>query len=269
MGEPESTIQTKKYPWWLWPNLLALDAPTIAVIWQRYFVKIFSVQLEWFISGILFGIVWGIYLLDRWFDALPYRSLEAGDRHRFARSHRWYFKWMSIFILGTSCSVAILVLPIHYLLIGGLIAIFALIYFILVHLVTYRFLTQGEKELLVGLLFALGVGLPLIVESWKTVAEWGICLLGFGGLCWLNCQLIDRWESSRETQNFHSFHPITIGAVSILFSIRAPVLLFIPISISVILLLGFDLLRNRLSNPLKRVLADLALFTPLLFIWIR
>ena len=56
-------------PLWLWPNLLSLDAPLVAVLWQSFLAYRFSLPLR--LSGCLaLGLtVWSIYLLDRLLDA--------------------------------------------------------------------------------------------------------------------------------------------------------------------------------------------------------
>ena len=73
-------------PWWLLPNLLALDAPTVAVVWQRFLAAESAVVVPFAASLSLFGAVWALYLLDRVLDGR--RGAIQADRHRFAVSHR-------------------------------------------------------------------------------------------------------------------------------------------------------------------------------------
>ena len=53
-------------PWWLWPNVLALDAPTVAVVWQRFLGWAFDSPVPAVASVVLGLTVWSIYLADRW-----------------------------------------------------------------------------------------------------------------------------------------------------------------------------------------------------------
>ena len=56
-------------PWWLWPNLLGLDAPAVAVVWQRFLADASGVAVPVAASAVLALVVWGIYLTDRRLDA--------------------------------------------------------------------------------------------------------------------------------------------------------------------------------------------------------
>jgi len=56
-------------PFWSWLNILSLDAPLIAVLWQALLARTFHIPLR--PSGRLaLGLtVWAIYLADRVLDA--------------------------------------------------------------------------------------------------------------------------------------------------------------------------------------------------------
>ena len=75
-------------PWWLWPNVLSLDAPVVALVWQAAFARMLAVELGWTQRGLLVVCVWLAYCGDRLLDA---RRLAAGPvdsaRHAFARDH--------------------------------------------------------------------------------------------------------------------------------------------------------------------------------------
>jgi hypothetical protein len=72
-------------PWWLVPNVLALDAPAVAVAWQRFLGRQAGVAVPWAATAALAAAVWAVYLADRRLDARRGR-LDA-DRHRAAA--RW------------------------------------------------------------------------------------------------------------------------------------------------------------------------------------
>jgi hypothetical protein len=69
----------------LWPNLLALDAPFVAVVWQRFLGHHFAVPVPWPATAALAAAVWAIYLVDRWLDGR--RSEFDAERHRFAAAY--------------------------------------------------------------------------------------------------------------------------------------------------------------------------------------
>ena len=54
---------------WLWPNLLSLDAPVVALLWQILFARCFHARVELLPSILLVLAVWLIYAADRTIDA--------------------------------------------------------------------------------------------------------------------------------------------------------------------------------------------------------
>ena len=71
-------------PWYLWPNLLCLDAPVIAVLWFFLLAKCHRLYLEPSVPWVLGFAVWCIYVADRWLDVL--REEQLTPRHDFQRS---------------------------------------------------------------------------------------------------------------------------------------------------------------------------------------
>ena len=81
--------------------------------------------------------------------------------------------------------------------------------------------------------------------------------LAFAGLCWLNCRLIDRWESPR---------PRPVWPDSLLGGALAVAAAFLPVAIGSAVagsLLGLLLIGVTCRPRAARALADLALLTPL------
>ena len=54
---------------WLWPNLLSLDAPLVAVVWQVMFARCFQVPVDTVAAALLLLTVWLVYSADRTLDA--------------------------------------------------------------------------------------------------------------------------------------------------------------------------------------------------------
>ena len=54
---------------WLWPNLLSLDAPIVALLWQILFARCFHARVETLPSVLLVLAVWLIYAADRTLDS--------------------------------------------------------------------------------------------------------------------------------------------------------------------------------------------------------
>src|SRR5271163_1595111 len=70
---------------WLWPNLLSLDAPVVALLWQVLFARCFHARVEVLPSVLLVLAVWLIYAADRTLDA--WSGSGARPRHEFYRRH--------------------------------------------------------------------------------------------------------------------------------------------------------------------------------------
>jgi len=94
-------------PLWLWPNLLSLDAPLVAVLWQGFLAYRFSLPLR--PSGRLaLGLtVWAIYLLDRLLDARKPPSVNGCDEPARHRYYRRRFKPMAALLLAENCTVTL------------------------------------------------------------------------------------------------------------------------------------------------------------------
>ena len=75
---------------WLWPNLLSLDAPLLAVLW----LNLFAVSAQFAVTPTatltLALVVWAIYIADRLLDSLRHDASSAA-RHQFCRQHRAAF----------------------------------------------------------------------------------------------------------------------------------------------------------------------------------
>ncbi len=89
MSIPPATQARPRTPWWLWPNVLSLDAPLVAVLWQEALGRAHHVRLLPGCDLALGLAVWLIYIVDRTLDgftAAPDQQLSV--RHAFYRRHR-------------------------------------------------------------------------------------------------------------------------------------------------------------------------------------
>ncbi len=99
-ASPDAAVSgTAPVPWWLWPNLLSLDAPLVAVAWLWLMATTLSIQIPepWWCYGILAAAVWAIYVIDRLLDGMSVgdpQSITA--RHRFYRSRRSLFAILAV-----------------------------------------------------------------------------------------------------------------------------------------------------------------------------
>lgn len=86
---PAVPSEKPRVPWWLWPNVLSLDAPLVAVLWQEALARAHHVKLLPGCDLALGLTVWLIYIVDRvvdGFQKVPGQVLSP--RHAFYRDHR-------------------------------------------------------------------------------------------------------------------------------------------------------------------------------------
>jgi len=243
---------------WLWPNLLSLDAPVVAVLWQILFARCFQVPVDALAALLLLLTVWLIYAADRILDAR--RDECHSPRHEFYR-RRWpelLPVWIGV--LGVTSWLAAEHLSPGLFMHGAALLSVVGMYLAMVH---SGIILRWPKEAAVGVLFALGASLV----AWgkvKTAADVATILL-FSGLCWMNCVAIQRWEEERLDWS-PRIAAIVLGCAAggLLFAHR-PILGGAELASAFAFLL-LSHVRRRLSADAVRVLADVALLSPLLFL---
>ncbi|SKB03517.1 hypothetical protein SAMN02745166_03830 [Prosthecobacter debontii] len=88
-------------PFWLWPHVLSLEAPLVAVLWLLGISRLDHLQI---MPGVVPGLgfsVWFIYLADRVLDTFGVPESALSLRHRFYR--RW--RWALVFIVMPAVAV--------------------------------------------------------------------------------------------------------------------------------------------------------------------
>jgi hypothetical protein len=242
---------------WLWPNLLSLDAPIVAVLWQILFARCFQVPVEPLAALLLLMTVWLIYAADRTVDV--WRGDVHSPRHQFYRRHWRELLPVWITVLGLTVWLAAERLPPGLFLHGSILLAAVGIYFALVHSSVLRL----HKEAAVGVLFALGASLV----AWgkvKTPADVTTILL-FSGLCWMNCIAIQKWEGEKLDWSPSIAAIVVACAAATLLYAHRPVLGGAELASAFGFLL-LDRVRPRLSADAVRVLADVALLSPVFFL---
>ena len=268
------------HPWWLWPNVLSLDAPLIALVWQEGFAQSLGVELEWLHRGILGLCVWLVYCGDRILDGHRLEGPVESARHEFARVH-WQpliFAWVTAFI--TTIYLAIQ-LP-QSELIGGLsLLLLVVIYFGLHHHSAIRRRAGTFKEWMAGSGFAVGTVFFVLMQAEISIGLIILCV-SWAGLCSVNCLMIAGWDKDLDEMMDHpslarrwvemgSFIPWIL--VSIMLLVMGAVwldqrclMLTAVLWISAIGLLELTRNRETMSSPLRRVLADGVLLSPIIFL---
>ncbi len=245
-------------PWWLLPNLLALDAPIVAVCWQRFLYANLGQSLNVPASVTLGLVVWGLYLLDRGLDNRKTQNTSLPDRHRFAQRYNRLFMGVGLTGMLLGVLTAFVYLPALSLLSGTILGVLLLLYLIIVHYAPFRL--SGSKEFLVGIMFAAGVAIPLFTHFPDQMSIWFPVVVGFAFLCWLNCLLIDRWEKG--SIGFGLF-PMMISSIIAVIALLSPTPCNLVLFMADSFILLLHLLRNRLGVRFLRVAVDFVLIIPL------
>jgi hypothetical protein len=240
---------------WLWPNLLSLDAPIVAVLWQILFARCFHATVPGVAAALLVLAVWLIYAADRAFDA---RGESKLPRHEFYRRH-WRVVlpvWTAAFALAAW--LAWTRLPAPLLQRGAIIAAAVALYFAVVHAIR----PAWPKELAVAILFAVGAS----VAAWSAVRSAADveAIVLFCCLCWINCMAIEQWERSTFQWPIATA-AMFVAAAAALTCANRPVLSGAEMA-SAFAFVVLDFGRRRFSADALRVLADVALLTPVFFL---
>jgi len=266
---------------WLWPNLLSLDAPLVAVLWQILFARCFHASPDSLPAVLLVLAVWLIYAADRALDA--WSGNGRLPRHEFYRRH-WKSVlplWVTVLAFTTWLASAYLPAVLFH---RGLALLAAIgIYFGIVHLAPERIRRVWPKEAAVAVLFALGASIATWTKVQSTADTLSILL--FSCLCWINCVAIEHWENERwqsagwsrqagdEPKEVGAFLGLPIGVAALFVGVAA--LLFLsehrPViggaeTASALAFVWLDRARRRLSADALRVLADVALLSPIFFL---
>lgn len=248
-------------PFWLLPNLLSLDAPIVAIVWQRLFAYCLQVTVPLPISLVLGFTVWLIYSADRVLDAR--RGQCSTARHHFHYLHAAALTRIWPAVLICTAMLALSTLPLRVFVCGAILLALVAIYFVLIHFG----LTHGKlawnlrKEPAVAIIFAAGVTLaPFALALHLRMAV--VCAAAlFMALCWINCQGIETWNKPGTNLSLQCA-AVTAAALALAFFEPA---LATAIFLSAVALSVLDRVRTKFSAEAVRVLADAALLSPLVF----
>lgn len=274
----------RRTPAWLWPNLLSLDAPIVALVWLFMFEKTWRMYVPWHAFAALGLSVWAVYVWDRIIDLkmLPEGDDKLGPRHAFHNRCLPWAGWLAFAALVISGVLAGFAMPseiIHY---GKLVMVMIGAFFVLTVFAMQDREIPVIRNIMAGLTF--GYGTAMAVHVYVTLYEptqgpWVLMItpemIAFAFLCVLNISAIHFWEHSRNTtdpekkaeNDLALTLPLTVlGAACLLFALRQDSTtrpFFYAVLISAALLYLLNRHRERFSLDALRVLADAAMIAPL------
>jgi hypothetical protein len=289
---PRVAAERPAIPWWLWWNVLSLDAPLVAVAWLAVFSRASRVRLPIANFVVLALAVWIIYTSDRLLDGWTAKNRGVLQvRHFFCETQRAALAAL-LGIAGVTIFLLIVRdLPSTEVAAGIALCGIVVLYMAGIHVsqgTGLRGLAVGKtvgwflpKEIISGVVFACGTTLPL--WSRGSDARWELPVAGvfFAWLCCLNISAIECWETDRDDQaspygqrHFVRWAESRInwlagGLAIAAFSIAAArgsgkefSETFLALALGGTLLLILNIQSKRFSPPQLRVLADVALLIP-------
>jgi hypothetical protein len=258
-------------------HLWNLDAPSVAVLWQLLFARCLGTTISVAAVLALAVSVWLIYATDRLLDVARGPAYSLTRRHAFHWRYRKPIVAAAIAALVALASLCTLLRPV-VLRSGLLLSASVGLYLVAVHFLPPTARRWFPKEFVVGALFALGTCLA----PWCRAGDRPALLLPglfFAALCCLNCVAIEVWEwrslathlSPPSVATLWTSRHLRVCLWSI--SVAALLLLgsgarslFAAILLSSVAFLWLDSQRQRVPADLLRMLADVPLLTPLLFL---
>jgi hypothetical protein len=284
-------------PWWLWWNVLSLDAPVVAIAWALVFAKCAGVTVPAAEIAALGLVVWLIYTVDRLLDGWTSVTRDGAGafgsplrhRHFFHRVYGRTITWVAAGVGAFTSTLVFTQIGAQILKPAVPLGLVLVLYMAWVHLGRGRILVRLPKEVAVGGIFAVGVALP----AWSRLGarRWEFFVLAalFAAVCTLNCVAIEEWEHGRGGRErklsvaelrqsaaagfgFGSGKFAAMQAVCA--TLMAPVVrlsgefsvIGAAIAVSALLILLLDLLKERISADALRVLVDVALLAPAIVI---
>jgi hypothetical protein len=196
----DATLRLRRRPW-LWPALLSLDAPVVAVLWLLLFSRALRIGVPGTETAVLAMAVWLIYVADRILD-----SFRESEREPLAPRHWFYREYRAAFV-APFCAILLLTAWLAWTRIDertlrGGVALAAIVaaYFGVVHLSGNRAQRWFPKELAVALLFCAGTCLPIFTRVHGVSATEVAAFVAFVMIAWINTALIEytEWITLRE-----------------------------------------------------------------------
>ena len=259
-----SAIRPAAIPFWLWPNILSLDAPLVALVWQDFIARCYPPATPSPAARFaLFLAVWAIYIADRLLDVRTPAPRREAPRHRFYRQNPAFAKSLLALLLAAALLTALLGLPSSVWTRGASMAALVVAYMAVFPLLPKRALGNlfHCKQPSAAFLFSAGV----FLVSWsETPVPWrvlGAPALAFAALCFTNMKLIERRFLFSRGRILLPNALMAFGMVRT-FVTHSP--WYAAVAAAAAGLAAIESMGDALSRDARGVLADLVLLTPLL-----
>ena len=242
--------------WWQWPNLLSLDAPVVAVLWQALLAQVTGTMLLPAGRLALGLTVWAIYLADRLLDVRDGQLAPSTARHRFSRRHRGVMLFLLSAVLAAD-AVTVMSLLREEVTRTGLVAAGGVAAYLLV-LHGGRSGRWFPKEPLVAALFMAGVFLVAWTNARGPRTEMAGMSVAFFALVLANLQAVERAEPGR-------WYAVALGLMALGYAVPGGAWWW-AMAASAAALLAVHAVRRNVRGEARRLALDLALLAPVIFL---
>ena len=257
---------------WLWPSVLSLDAPLVAVIWQLSVGKISHQPICIGASFVLFLSVWLTYAADRLLDVKKHRKKSLKTiRHQWTL--KYYAKLWQVwsFILLINLLIAFNFLEYWQLKQGFWLLGACLLYTLFNQLLSQYWF---PKEALVGIIFSAG---NLVFHNCSHLMDFFVIS---STLFFLNCLIISLKERDINSMlNERSIATVKNAYLVLILVVCTLVNLFVYYKNSGLILMSILTLtclgslylkRNQYDNETYRIIADICLLpAPIIILLLR
>lgn len=267
-------------PWWLWPNLLSLDAPLIAVAWAWMFSQAWGVvSLPWELWVTLGVSVWIVYALDRLLDVRRSRAGTTLDkRHYFHERYRTFYVVGIVAGAGWGIYSILWALSQNVLFYGAFVLFLTLAYFVVAATRSGGEHTGITKNVVAGLTFAFGTAAG--VHAYSPVFNFSQMLVSsevllFAGLCAINMTAIDFWELKGEDEEdaaaLLGTATLLVGGAAMFLSLKGDDFnkpFFYSILVGAAGLNILNRSRHQFEKDFRRLWVDLVILLPVFTYWV-
>lgn len=246
-------------------------------MWQQLLARATGASLRWPHAAVLAASVWLAYAADRWIEGwrLDWRFVRT-QRHQFYQRQRILVAALWGAVLAVDLGLAVTTMGMTEIA-RGLVLLPPVLAYLLSHQFIHRTRRwRAPKEVIVAVLLTAGVAIFLPSPALSAAAPG---LAAFAGVSFVNCALISAWE--REVDRAHGQTSLArdsaraarvirwlpwlaacagVAALPWIDAPRGPVVCGV---VSAVLLGLVDRAETRLGWAAARVLADVALLTPL------
>ena len=266
--------------WWQWPTVLSLDAPAVAMLWQSLLARFLDERFGYAPILVLGLSVWLAYVADRWIEGWRLAPAAiATPRHYFYHRYRWPVAALWVAVLAIDLIAAFTYLAAGDLLVGAILLSAVAAYLLSHQLVHRHHPWRVPKEICIAGLLSGGIGVFLVSSPKFSEALTPLTL--FGLLCFANCALISVWEQhvdrAHGQTSLVAHAPATvdlirqvpwgivgIGVLQVAASRQTAQTFGACTIASALLLVAIDVAEPQIGRQRARVLADLALMTPVI-----